>query len=449
MGPFDILLGALAAASLALMARNMLQSPSIRVPTRARGGDSRVYLRGRPVRPLVYVAGLPRGRPDPALGARIAALIRQSGLDATLAFTLLKASKPDLMKRLERDIEKARLAYEATGNPRYRERLASLRRLYMDIARSTRPYAGATVLIIWAEPGRESEARALKTLLEAETGLELKPHRGSVLQALLRSDSLLGSGPAALPVPWVESAGESSIAIGVDPDYGALVALEWPRDFETHVGIIGPTGKGKTVLLLGLAMQLSLPTLRERPGLVVIDPKGDLAPRVARLVPGAEYWDDPVSLAREACERRSTYILGPGPAERGAELVRAMLECYTRGEARGRTVLLVDEAWRYLGEAAEYMEATVRQGRSLGLHIVYSTQSFDDISETIAENTGVLIVFGGTAESYQRKASALGLPGEELAVLPVGTAIARIRGRTVRVRVFNFESYAEGPGAQQ
>ena len=442
MGPLDILLGALALASLGLMARNLLATERIRVPVRPAGAEEAVYIRGRPVRPLIYTAGLPRDKPDPSMGARIAQIIRQSGLDATISFTLLRADKPDLLRRLEKDIERARLAYEATGSPRYRERLEVLQRMYTDIARSTRPYVGGTTLIIWADSGREAEARAVKTLIEAETGLSFREHQKSLVSALLKHETLLGGEPPHLPLPWTGEPGENSVAIGVDPDYGGLVGLEWPRDFETHVGVIGPTGKGKTVLLLGLVMQLSLPSLPEPPAIVVIDPKGDLAEMVARGVPGTRVLSSP----GEACEARAVYIVPPDTAENGGAVIRELLDCYTRGDARHRTVLVVDEAWRFLdGEAAKYIESSVRQGRSLGLHIVYSTQSFDDISETIAENTGVLIVFGGTAESYRRKAARLGIPGEDLSYLPVGTAILRRRGRTRRVRVFNFEAYLQ-PG---
>ncbi len=442
MGPLDILLGVLALASLGLMARNLLATGKIRVPVRPPSGEGPVYVRGRPVRPLIYTAGLPRDKPDAGMGARIAQIIRQSGLDATIAFTLLRADKPDLIRRLERDIERARLAYEATGSPRYRERLESLQKMYTDIARSTRPYVGGTTLIIWASSGQEAEARAVKTLIEAETGLSFREHSRGLVSALLEHDTLVGGEPPTLPLPWTSEPSENSVAIGVDPDYGGLVGLEWPRDFETHVGVIGPTGKGKTVLLLGIVMQLSLPSLPEPPAIVVIDPKGDLASMVSRSVPNARI----LSSAREACESRAVYIVTPSASEEGDSVIRELLDCYVRGEASHRTVLVVDEAWRFLsGDAVRYVESSVRQGRSLGLHIVYSTQSFDDISETIAENTGVLIVFGGTAESYRRKAARLGIPGEELSYLPVGTAILRRRGRTRRVRIFNFEAYLQ-PG---
>ena len=433
MGPFDLAIGAIALASFILMARNMMASPDrLPLPRRQRGEAG----------PAIYVGPLPDRSPDPGMGARIAAIIRQAGVDATIAYTLVRADKPALVKRLEREIERVRLAYESTGSPRYQERLRVLERMYLDVVRSARPYTGGTVLIVWGGPG-EVDARTVKTLIEAETGLELREYKGTIEEALQEAKSLVASGEPSLALPWIERPGERSIVLGVDPDYGALVALEWPRDFETHVGIIGPTGKGKTVLLLGLVSQLASPELEDRPSIVVIDPKGDLAGLVPRAVPDARAARSPLEAASRACAARGTIVLGPGPADQGAEAVRALLDCYVSGRAGHRTVLVVDEAWRYLGEAEAYIEASVRQGRSLGLHIVYSTQSFDDISSIVAENTGTLIVFGGTAESYKRKAESLGIPGSMLDVLPVGTAVVRRGERTVKTRIFNFQAYVE------
>jgi DNA helicase HerA-like ATPase len=92
--------------------------------------------------------------------------------------------------------------------------------------------------------------------------------------------------------------------------------------------------------------------------------------------------------------------------------------------------------------ASNYINDTVRQGRSLGLHIVYATQSFDDLEHNIVENTGVLIVFGSESTEYAKNAQKLGFDSSELMFLPVGVAFIRRRSKgTIPVRVFNFESY--------
>ncbi len=435
MGLFDIFIGIIALASLALLVKNMAISPEILGTRKRRGGEG--------PGPLVYVGNLPSRKPDPAMGSRIAAIIRQSGLDATIAYTLIRADKPALIKRLEREIERARLAYESTGSPKYQERMRVLEKLYLDVVRSAKPYTGSTILVVWRGRERPHDARAVKTLIEAETGLELKEFRGTIEEALQQARSLVAGVEPNIALPWVERPGEDSIVVGIDPDHGALVALDWPKDFETHIGIVGPTGRGKTVLLLGIAAQLASSELGDRPSVVVIDPKGDLAGLIARAVPEAFTATSIEEAVREACSRRATVIIGPRLAGQGANAVRSLLECYVQGRARHRSVLVVDEAWRYLGDAEAYMEASVRQGRSLGLHIIYSTQSFEDIESIIAENTGTLIVFGGSAETHKKSAESLGIPARELEYLPVGTALVRIRGRTVKTRIFNFQGYLE------
>ena len=54
-----------------------------------------------------------------------------------------------------------------------------------------------------------------------------------------------------------------------------------PERLESHVAIMGGTGRGKSTLLGNLAVQL----LRRGTGFTLLDPEGDLAKAVLRQIP--------------------------------------------------------------------------------------------------------------------------------------------------------------------
>ncbi|MCE4625073.1 MAG: ATP-binding protein [Desulfurococcales archaeon] len=442
MGLFDISIGILAIITIILMFRNLNESGLQGLRPLKKCGSEEVILQGVRLEPTIYIAQLPRGDPDPTLGARLTTLIRQSGLNVTLAFTLVKADKSKLIKRLEKEIEKVSLAYEATKSKKYGEKLKTLEALYSDVLRSTRPYTGATTLIIW-HPPRHPGAEALKTLIEAETGLVFKRVSSSIIDALLKPLTVTGSSHIEIAVPWLEETGDNSVVLGVNPEYNSLVTLKWPEDFETHIGVFGPTGKGKTVLMAGIMLQLSM--LQEEtgePNIIVIDPKGDLAAYASRIPHSSIEIHQPRVEIRELCTRPAIHIIENPDIEAGRRLISDLLECYYKDKPRRRTVIFIDEAWKFIDVAEHYLEESIRQGRSLGLHIVYATQAFSDVNSNIVENTGTLIVFGSDSESYTEKADRLGVPSQMVRYLPVGSAVVRKRSSIpVRLKAFNFAEY--------
>ncbi len=437
MSPLDVLIGVISIMTLIVMLRNLGVSGNIIDSVVRRDcSEERIQIQGKTVEPVVYIADLPSKDNSNSLGIRLSSIIRHSGLNATLAYTLIRSDKSELLRRVEKDIERTRLAHEATKNPKYAERLRVLSRLYSDIARTLKPYTGSTILIVWKDENVSyEEIRAVKTLIEAETGLKFRRHRRGVLDALGSTTSIVASKPPHLDPLLVDRAGENSIVLGREPEYDALVTLDWPKDFETHIGIIGPTGRGKTVLMLGIIVQLSmLPDTLKPPSVIVFDPKGDLK----RLLDRAPLDTYPLKDVALPCVERGLYVVDDGLEH---EVLTAVLSCVHKGRNEHKIVVVMDEAWRYIEEASDYIVSSVRQGRSLGLHIVYATQSFDDIPEIVLDNTGTLIIFGGHSKGYAEKASRFGLNVETLNYLPIGTAILRRNSQNLTVQVFNFESY--------
>ncbi len=436
--------------SLFLIIRNLKYSNPLdlmKTRLRAREGDDLIELNGRLYRPIIYVGEpLSPARVGDGLGLRLSTLVRQTRVNAALGGSLVKISKDRVLRELEESIEKLRLAYEATKHVKYVEKLTVLERLYKDVARSVTPYAGSFYLIVWlAENEPETRAEALRSLVEAETGVRLERFPGRVSEALLLVRGLHGS-KSPIPLIALEDNRENNIIIGVHPEYNILFTLSWPSDFETHLGIIGPTGRGKTILMSLIAFQLYSRFSREA-SIVVIDPKGDMESLLEKggIQLDNIQRDDEVS----PCIRPGAYrVSGVGSQEKigmGKRVLANLIQYAEENGCRVPTVVFVDEAWRFLVEAREYMEASVREGRSRGLYIVYATQTPRDVPKDIVDNTGTLMVFGGYTRAYAESAESLGLDPEDLLGLPVGTVIVKRGGETTVVRVFNYEDYVKKP----
>jgi len=480
---FEVLIGILALASFILIARNMrVHGFQSGLRARVMGCDegSSVEVEGKRLRPIIYVSEDILRDDTGTLGERLANLARSVRMNVTYATSLFHVERSALLARLEEEIKKAEFGYQATRHVRYSERLRFLKSLYNDVARSHAPYAYRYVVVVWAEEDRREEdarAEAFRSMVEAEAGIRLRRVSSSILEALIPGEDsplLAGSqGYASLLANIVEPPG---IVVGRDPE-GRIVALSWPHDFETHVGIFGPTGRGKTVLLFGISSQLGArsDSMLDPFMVAVVDPKGDLAKMLAPL---ASYVyrvgeDSCIQLPRleglaeellaeagvegriRLCEgsllRRGLVVfdLSGLPNEARDAAASAILVSLTveasEGVLPGRVVLVVDEAWRLVQHGYRHMILALREGRSRGLYVVYATQNPDDLPDPVVSNTGTLFVFGGYTRAYTEAARRLGLDDARLLLrLPLGTAMLKLKDTPpLQVRVLGFHEYVK------
>jgi len=425
MDPFLPLIAALSVSSLALLLYNTLRArlPAPAVEASPEGGGLKLWIEGRPYKGYVYVARrLPQPERDP--GRRIVRIARDVGASVTVISSLYKVPRDAIVSKIEAALGQLEAAYAVTRSARLRKQLEAAERLLDEIAGGA-SYWGALALIVWAGEGPEgvAQAEAFRALVEADLGVRLEAASASDAARLLAPQPsveplsgvpivpILGGGVEGYPVVlgW---------QVGLDNE---VVSLSFPEDFEAHVGVVGPTGRGKTVLLAGLASQLGFySSSTSGLTLVVIDPKGDLSEMLSSL----------------ALER---VYSGAHPGEY-VEVIRSLWEEQRRSR-RGRVAVIVDEAWRLMRVAPELFEEITREGRSLGFHLVYAVQEPGDIPRPVADNTATYIVFGGSTRSYASEAAKLGLEGleSEIMSLPVGEAILARRGsRPLTVRVINF-----------
>lgn len=482
---FEAFLAAMAAASLALMVRNTRSTGELRLGfTRAAHRGDRgvqVYFEGEWFEPIAYYSEDPVRDEAGRLGERLSNLARSVRVNVTYATTLFRVGKGRLLSFIEGELEKARFAHQATRQARYAERIRFLRSLYGEVARTHTPYAHRLLVVVWVPRGdadARARAEAFKSMVEAEAGVRLEKAQGDPLESLL--PSTLPGSPAEPPPSLVTGSTEGPGVVLGRTGEGRLLVLDYPRDFETHLGVFGPTGRGKTVLLLGVASQLSSmsDSLLDPYAVVVVDPKGDLADMLGGqssslvrvgagdCIPMPRLEGSLYALLEEVVSERrgasvkpcrgsmvkrglSVYDLGRLPNEdrdAAASMILSSLSIEaSEGGLPGRVVLVLDEAWRLSLGGARHLAWALREGRSRGLHLVYATQSPEDLPDAVINNTGTLVVFGGYTRSYTEAAGRLGLDdARRLLELPVGSAYVRVKDLPpVEVRVFGFHEYVK------
>jgi len=435
----DVLIVLLAVAGVASVAVTMIRSGSTVLGSRLnlQRGDEAIeaVIAGERRRAVVIAAEEPLERGID--GERLAKALSALGTPFTLSFTVAPLGKARILSALERDIGRLEAAYAVVKMPSVKARLEFARRLYAAVATAKEPVLHGVSVTLWVKGSGDDVARAAKGVLELETGakwgVEPRPGLSDLLGILYPAPRQ----PNAAPPPWTPSG--DGVIVGRTPE-GRPVVLEWPRDFERHVGVVGPTGQGKTVLLTGIALQASL---KQGVKVVVFDPKGDLA----------EALRGHAGVVLEAA--RSPWLADPAqplPLEdvtvidarglEGGDASKLLNVIVDKLLARGGVKLLVvDEAWR----APQAVEKAVRLGRSLGLYTVYATQTPGDLGGAVLSNTGVFIVFGGPWRGYLEEASALGLEGLDLESMPPGHAVVvkgYAAGRPLKVLVEPFHELA-------
>ncbi|MEB3773627.1 MAG: DUF87 domain-containing protein [Desulfurococcales archaeon] len=493
MNVIDILIGVMAAASAILLLYNMRVGSDLKLPLKvSTSGDELVMeIDGRTHRGILYKGeGLPSG--EGGIASRLVNLAVSTRVNVTYISNMVKTRRSKMLKHIEDEIRKTELAYTATKHVKYQERLNYLNNLYRMVARLHTPYTGGFSVIVWVPEGDDEAlkaAEAFKGLVEAELGIRLKRAKPTIRDAL---SITAGSGSVVrmheeIPLPLQQPWDSRGIVIGsLDDESQRPVILSWPRDLEAHMGVFGPTGRGKTVLLAGIASQLGImsETSLDPYMVAVVDPKGDLAQLLSgiatrRISPGIDECiplprldgvaEDLIRSSLEAGRGKSrieacsgsllergliVYDLSSLPNEDrnvAASLIISSLALEASEVGLpGRIALIVDEAWRTAGGVAEHLIMALREGRSKGLHLVYATQSPSDVPQIAADNTKTLAVFGGYTRGYTETARRLGLEDTSILLrLPVGMMLLKLADKPpVRVKVLDFKKLLKIPSIE-
>ncbi len=476
MDPFLLITGVLAGVSLILMIRNTYNStllPFYRpfvVNSSENEKEIKMKLGSKEYKGYLLTASeLPRASKD--IGKKIIRALKASNTSATIINGIYLVEKDKLLKDLDDRIKKLELIYESTKLIKYKKRLEVLKEIYSKVADIYKPYIGGLELIVWSDS--KPKVEALKSLLEIELGVTFKEESINDLAELLAPPAKLIYGEEIPLLVSQDSIGLlRGVIIGKNIETDDLVILKWPQDFERHVGIIGPTGRGKTVLLAGIATQLSTFMINERDpmAIIVIDPKGDLTRLIENIADKIEKVEclPEVKLSSELVKRLFNIVnydnsrsckpirvvdeglqvfdlsnMDDGVKDKGMMAVLLLLiEKHLETNPKGRRVVLVDEAWRLKDRGLRALETIIREGRSRLLHIVYAIHDIDDVNSILLNNTSTLILFGGPNEEYAEKAEKAGLLNAKdiLPELMIGEAMIRSADNEINTaKIFNFE----------
>jgi hypothetical protein len=482
----DILIIAIATLSLVILVRNMLVSRELRIPIRFRRDEGlTVSIGGSTLVGYAFVAD--RMPSEGRVAERIVEIAKSMRVSVTFVSSMFKVESGRLLGFIEDEIKRVELAYNATKHVRYAERLKFLNDLYRTVARDHKPYVGSLGIILWLPQGNPDNQRiveAFRSLVEAEAGVMLRRLGGdsNILEGLVVNTPSIESAlntPAVI-VTEEDVADRRGVVLGRLVDGEGVLVLDWPRDFEAHMGIFGPTGRGKTVMLAGIASQLGLlsDTRLDPYAVVVVDPKGDLknllfgvASKVVRLdgscVPLPRLDGIAEELIKSSIEtgwgKSGVEVCRGSIVERGfivydlsgmrnedrnvaaSLIVSSLILEASERKLSGRIVLVLDEAWRMSIGSANHMVIALREGRSRGLHVVYATQSPSDVPQAVLDNTKVIVAFGGFTKNYVELARRLGLEeADKLLKLPVGEAYVRVGDRPpLRIYTYNYKAMLE------
>ncbi|AFZ70600.1 putative ATPase [Caldisphaera lagunensis DSM 15908] len=481
---FDFIIGIIAFVSIFLILKNMRSGTDLALPLKIKpkkkGEVIEYEINGKKYAGIAYISdNLPRGGED--LPKRLIRIARSSRLSVSFISNMYNVNKSSLLKLIDEEMKKADLSFSTTNQTKYRERLRFLEDLYKEVARIGVPYIGSFGFIVWIDKDdRDSElyAESFRSLVEAEA--QIKTRRISNIEEILSITNPMDTidESTSFAITSADDIGEyEGIVIGEEYDeHGKTVLLSWPDHFKHHIGIFGPTGRGKTVLLAGIAMQLSLiSSITKNPqSIIVIDPKGDLS---SLLRKNADFYIEPgindcvkiprmnglankliessmktgeggkINLCEGHMEKKGlmVYNLSKMPNETRnvyASLLISSLALQASEEGFSTPlVLIIDETWRIVNNSYFHLEFAMREGRSKGLYTIYATQIPSDVGKNIIDNTGVKVIFGGFTNYYVDISQQIGIENADiLKELPVGHMILKIennREKTVKVIDFN------------
>ncbi|MGC8566753.1 MAG: ATP-binding protein [Caldisphaera sp.] len=484
---FDIIIGIVALISLFLIIKNMKVRNEFYIPIKFRPKISEnkkffeLSFNGKKYLGITYISeNLPRGGDD--LPKRIIRLAKSSRLSVSFISNMYNVNKSTLLKLIDEEMKKADLSLSSTGQIKFRERLKYLEELYKEVARIGVPYIGNFGFIVWIDQNdRDSElsAEAFRSLVEAESQIKTKRINADEIDEMLSINNPISivNDENSILVTSADDLGEyEGIIIGEEEnDPGKIVIISYPENLKHHMGIFGPTGRGKTVLLSGIASQLSLlsSVTKSPDSIIVLDPKGDISDLLKRvsdnyIEPGL---NDCIPFSRiEGLANKlieSSYLTGDGfkikicegqinykgltvynlsrmPNEArnvyGSLIISSLALDASENKLNGIKVLILDEAWRFVKNSQTHLEFALREGRSKGLYLIYATQLPSDVGKEVIDNTGTKAVFGGFTKYYAELASQLGISdSEQVKTLPIGYILLKIENNKEKsVKVLDF-----------
>jgi hypothetical protein len=254
-----MLIVTLALLSLIILLRNILASRELRIPIRLRKGEElKVNIGGSTLVGYAFVADrIPSGG-DGGVAERLVEIAKSMRVSVTFASSMFKVESGKLLGFIEDEIRKVELVYNATKHVRYAERLRFLNELYRTVAKDHKPYVGSLGIVLWlpqGDPDNQRVVEAFRSLVEAEASVTLRKLGSSfdVVEGLIASVPPVES---AVNVPVIlvtedDVSDRRGVILGRMVDSEGVLVLDWPRDFEAHIGVLGPTGRGKTVMLAG------------------------------------------------------------------------------------------------------------------------------------------------------------------------------------------------------
>jgi len=281
-------------------------------------------------------------------------------------------------------------------------------------------------------------ALEITDLVEAGDVLRTPVPRSARLLDLLGSDAL---DPEGIAAAWERSRRAFRLAapIGFGPN-DSIVEIDLRRD-GPHGLLAGTTGSGKSEFLQSLVASLSVRISPDLLNFVLIDYKGGSAfkemadlPQVVGVVTDL---DD--RLAQRALEslraelRRREHLLA-AVVPSAANIIE--YQAQRRAVPLANLVIIIDEFHRLVSEQPQFIEEMVRiaqQGRSLGVHLLLSTQKPSGVvTDQIRANTNLRMALRVTDEADSRDVlgttEAAGIPRD----LP-GRIYVRVGNEPLRV----------------